>query len=48
MPTPLNQLLHTLYDSAGYDLFINYGQPATPLLAEADAAWARQLCAPAA
>jgi len=45
---PLNQLLHTLYDSAGYDLFINYGQPATPPLAEADAAWARQLCEPAA
>jgi len=36
---PLNQLLHELYDRAGYDLAINYGSPADPPLALADAAW---------
>lgn len=39
---PLNQLLHTLYDSAGYDLFINYHQPAVPPLDAEDAQWAAQ------
>lgn len=42
---PLNEILHRLYESAGYDLFIDYQQPPTPPLAEEDAAWARQLCA---
>ena len=42
---PLNQILHTLYDSAGYDLFINYQQPAVPPLGEEDAVWAQELCA---
>ena len=42
---PLNQILHTLYDSAGHDLFINYQQPPLPLLGEEDAAWAQELCA---
>jgi hypothetical protein len=31
---PLNQLLHTLYDRAGYDLGIDYRQPPAPPLAE--------------
>lgn len=39
----LNALLHTLYDQAVYNLRIDYGQPAVPPLAEADAAWARDL-----
>jgi len=37
---PLNQLLHDLYDRAGYDLAIDYGQPLDPPLAPEDAAWA--------
>lgn len=41
----LNQVLHDLYDRAGYDLAIDYGQPAEPPLAEADAEWAAQLIA---
>jgi hypothetical protein len=36
----LNQLLHTLYDRAGYDLRIDYTQaPPPPALSPADAAW---------
>jgi hypothetical protein len=42
---PLNRVLHDLYDRAGYDLAIDYHQPAEPPLAEADAAWAAQLIA---
>lgn len=41
---PLNQILHTLYDSAGYDLVIDYRRSAVPPLAEEDALWAQQLC----
>jgi len=37
---PLNQLLHDLYDRAGYDLAIDYGQPLDPPLSPEDAAWA--------
>lgn len=40
---PLNQILHALYESAGYDLFVNYNQPAIPPLLEEDAIWATQL-----
>jgi len=40
---PLNQVLHDLYDRAGYDLAIDYSQPAEPLLDEADAEWATQI-----
>jgi hypothetical protein len=40
---PLNQLLHELYDRAGYDLAIKYDQPAEPPLNPDDAAWAAQL-----
>ena len=36
----LNHLLHLLYDRAGYDLRINYQDPADPPLAEEDALWA--------
>lgn len=39
---PLNQLLHTLYDSAGYDLFIDYRKPPVPPLSEDDLLWAQQ------
>ena len=40
---PLNQILHELYDRAGYDLAIDYSHPADPPLAEADTAWAENL-----
>lgn len=40
---PLNQLLHELYDRAGYDMAIDYRKPADPPLNEADAAWAAEL-----
>ena len=40
---PLNQVLHDLYDRAGYDLAIDYSQPVEPPLDEADAEWAAQL-----
>jgi hypothetical protein len=39
----LNQILHDLYDRAGYDLAIDYGQPPMPPLADGDAQWAVQL-----
>lgn len=39
----LNQLLHELYDRAGYDLAVDYSQPPTPPLAEDDARWADEL-----
>lgn len=44
---PLNAILHSLYESAGYDLFVNYRQPAVPPLDEEDRAWAEQLLAQA-
>ena len=40
---PLNQLLHELYDSGGYDLAIDYSQPPEPPLSDEDAAWAAQV-----
>ncbi len=39
----LNQLLHDLYDRAGYDLAVDYKQPASPPLSDSDAAWADAL-----
>jgi hypothetical protein len=39
----LNQVLHDMYDRAGYDLAIDYDQPADPPLALEDAQWAAQL-----
>lgn len=39
----LNQVLHTLYDEAGYDLAVDYTQPPIPPLREEDAVWAREL-----
>ncbi len=42
---PLNQILHSLYESASYDLFIDYHRPPTPSLDEDDSAWAAQLIA---
>ncbi|RIK34701.1 MAG: hypothetical protein DCC55_32625 [Chloroflexi bacterium] len=38
----LNQVLHDLYDRAGYDLFIDYHQPPPPPLDEETLAWVRQ------
>jgi hypothetical protein len=39
----LNQVLHDLYDRAGYAQILNYGQVPVPPLTEADAAWAMTL-----
>lgn len=39
----LNQIVHDLYDRAGYDLAVDYGQPPVPLLSGEDAQWAAQL-----
>jgi hypothetical protein len=39
----LNQVLHDMYDRAGYDLAIDYDQQADPPLASEDAQWAAQL-----
>ena len=36
---PLNQILHELYDQGGYDLAIDYHQPAEPPLSKEDANW---------
>jgi len=40
---PLNQVLHDLYDRAGYDQVLDYRRPAVPPLSTEDAAWAAQL-----
>jgi len=40
---PLNEILHNLYDRAGPDLLIDYGQPPDPPLSAEDADWANQL-----
>jgi hypothetical protein len=40
---PLNQVLHDLYDRAGYDLAIDYSRSAVPPLREEDAPWAAQM-----
>ncbi len=39
----LNELLHTLYDRAGYDLQLDYGREAEPPLTGDDATWANAL-----
>lgn len=39
----LNQIVHGLYDRAGYDLAVDYSQPPTPPLSSEDAPWAAQL-----
>lgn len=39
----LNQIVHDLYDRAGYDLAVDYSQPPVPPLSGADAQWAMQL-----
>jgi hypothetical protein len=38
----LNQVLHDLYDRAGYDLAVDYSQPPIPPLAGEDVQWAAQ------
>lgn len=40
---PLNQLVHELYDRAGYDMAIDYSQPLDPPLAQEDQQWANAL-----
>jgi hypothetical protein len=40
--TVIELLSHSNEDRAGYDLAIDYGQPAVPPLREEDAAWAAQ------
>jgi hypothetical protein len=42
---PLNQLVHDLYDRAGYDQAIDYRKPCVPALTNEDAAWAAHLLA---
>lgn len=37
----LNAILHSLYERVRFDLTVDYVQPATPPLSEADAEWAR-------
>lgn len=39
----LNQVLHTLYDEAGYDMAVDYSEPPVPPLQDEDAEWAREL-----
>ena len=39
----LNRILHALYQRVRFDLRLDYTQPPIPPLAEADAAWAREL-----
>lgn len=36
---PLNQILHSLYEQAGYDLFITYGEAPVPPFEGEDAQW---------
>lgn len=38
----LNQIVHDLYDRAGYDLAVDYSRPPVPPLAGAEAQWAAQ------
>ncbi len=41
----LNRILHDLYDQGGYDLAIDYAEPADPPLSTEDVQWAAQLLA---
>ncbi|MHB1561169.1 MAG: DUF4058 family protein [Isosphaeraceae bacterium] len=43
----LNDILHSAYDRAGYDLAIDYRQPPRPRLREEDQAWAESIIAQA-
>lgn len=38
----LNELLHSLYTRARYDLRVDYTRPPDPPLSEADIAWLRE------
>jgi len=39
---PLNQIIHTLYDNCGYDMFIDYSKsPPLPSLSEEDITWVK-------
>lgn len=40
---PLNRILHDLYDQGGYDLAIDYAEPADPPLSAEDTLWATQV-----
>ena len=39
----LNEILAGVYERAGYDLILNYAEPPTPPLNDADAAWANEI-----
>ncbi|MEM8532138.1 MAG: DUF4058 family protein [Chloroflexota bacterium] len=39
---PLNQIVHDLYDRAGYDLAVDYQQPPEPPLRDETATWMQQ------
>lgn len=41
----LNDLLHSLYNRARFDLRLDYNEPPVPPLAAADAVWAQELIA---
>ncbi len=43
---PLNQVLHALYERAGYDQAIDYHRPLAPPLPKGDTAWVARLLAP--
>ncbi len=40
---PLNDILHTVYDAAGFDLKIDYTQLLNPPLAEEDTIWVEKI-----
>ncbi|MBI3959212.1 MAG: DUF4058 family protein [Chloroflexi bacterium] len=40
---PLNDVLHSLYNRARFDLRLDYAEPPVPPLADADVAWAREV-----
>jgi len=41
----LNEILHALYERAGYDLSIDYQQPPQPRLSKDDQLWAAAILA---
>lgn len=43
VPLDLGEVMSAVYDQAGYEYLIDYGEPAEPPLSPADARWAGQL-----
>ena len=43
VPLDLQGLFDAVYDRAGYDYSVDYGQGAVPALSQEDASWARAL-----